>query len=95
MKSGDSQFHSEITFRERYVWAIYRRVPLTCSVGDEPRTGKEEGEQARAQIFLEKRRKVHQEVEAQLHSSQHQNKDRHDQHRVKFTSSKVNSFGFT
>lgn len=55
------------------VWAIYRRVPLTCSVGDEPRTGKEEGEQARAQIFLEKRRKVHQEDVplSYIHSSQH------------------------
>ncbi|KAI5353253.1 hypothetical protein L3X38_006146 [Prunus dulcis] len=51
-------------------------------MSDQPLSGKEEEEYIRAQKFLERVRKIHTEVEAQLKCSQQRYKALHDKHRV-------------
>ncbi|CAL2237234.1 unnamed protein product [Prunus armeniaca] len=55
---------------------------LAFTMSDQPLCGKEEEEHIRANKFLERVRKIHTEVEAQLKRSQQRYKARHDKHRV-------------
>ncbi|CAL2259851.1 unnamed protein product [Prunus armeniaca] len=55
---------------------------LAFTMSDQPLCGKEEEEHIRAHKFLERVRKIHTEVEAQLKRSQQRYKARHDKHRV-------------
>ncbi|GKC77824.1 hypothetical protein Tco_1128598 [Tanacetum coccineum] len=56
---------------------------MEFTIESTPRNDREEREEVKAQKFLDKIRKIHKEVEGQLHRSQQKYKERHDRHQIR------------